>query len=77
MDTHKYITVNNAAERLGVTRHAIYKWIKQGRLTAHRFGELRGIRIAVSELDRFEQDARIEPRNEEPGKRVGSLPVPV
>ena len=72
--TDKYISVNEAASRLGVTRHAIYKWIREGRLEAKRFGTLRGIRISEESLGEFEQRATIRPYDE--GKLVADYTAP-
>lgn len=67
-----YIKPDVAAKRLNVTRQAIYKWIREGRLQGVRFGEVRGVRIPRAALEEFEQKARqdvveIVEKNQAPG----------
>jgi excisionase family DNA binding protein len=37
-DTHTYLTVEGAAERVGVSSKTIRRWIKAGHLRAYRVG---------------------------------------
>lgn len=52
-----YLTVKEVAKRLRITPQAVYQWIEQGRLQAKRFGRRKGLRIPVSEFQRFEEEA--------------------
>lgn len=47
----EYLTVDEVAKRLKVTRQAIYNWINDGRLRAVKVG--RSTRIPVSAIDAF------------------------
>lgn len=49
-----YIKPSDVAKRLGVTRGAVYKWIREGKLKAVRFGE-NAVRIPRAELEAFER----------------------
>ena len=55
----KWMSSNEAAERLGVTTATLYRFIDEGRLPAYRMGRV--IRIKESELEDFERTCRIEP----------------
>lgn len=60
MTDEEYLKPGEVAERLGVSRQAIYKWIKEGRLKAVRFGAARGVRITRVALEEFERRAARE-----------------
>ena len=47
----QYYTVDEVARKLGVTRQAIYNWLKDGRLRAVKVGSL--TRIREREVDDF------------------------
>ena len=55
----KWMSSNEAAERLGVTTATLYRFIDEGRLPAYRMGRV--IRLKESELEDFEGTCRIEP----------------
>ena len=55
----KWMSSNEAAERLGVTTATLYRFIDEGRLPAYRMGRV--IRLKESELEEFERTCRIEP----------------
>ena len=55
----KWMSSNEAAERLGVTTATLYRYIDEGRLPAYRMGRV--IRLKESELEDFERTCRIEP----------------
>ena len=55
----KWMSSNEAAERLGVTTATLYRFIDVGRLPAYRMGRV--IRLKESELEDFERTCRIEP----------------
>lgn len=50
----RYVTVEDAAQRLNVHEQTIYSWIRRGQLKAAKFG--RAVRIPAEELDRFERE---------------------
>jgi len=52
----KYLRPRDVAATLGVSRQAIYKWIREGRLTSVKFG--RTVRIPRSALADFIQHVR-------------------
>jgi excisionase family DNA binding protein len=54
----RYMTVPEVAERLGVSRHTIYKWIRQKHLSAYRLGH--EIRITDSALKEFLEARRTD-----------------
>lgn len=49
-----YLTVREVAERLRVTRQAIYNWIADGRLKAVKLGG-KSLRITLSSVNEFIQ----------------------
>lgn len=60
----EYLTVREVADRLRVTRQAVYNWITEGQLKAVRVG--RGVRIPVSSIAAFVQPIKPgEPINDE------------
>ncbi len=62
MTDTRYLTVDEAAERLQVHKNTIYRWIKLGMLKAHMLG-LREFRIAEADLDAMYQPLT-EPQTE-------------
>lgn len=53
------LTVKEAAERLTITRAAVYELIRAGRLIAHRLGPKGGsIRVDEEEITRYVQSTR-------------------
>lgn len=74
-----YLTVREVAERLRVTRQAIYNWITEGRLKAVKLGG-KSVRVPLSSVAEFVQPImpgeRIEIEEEdEPGKWAPALAV--
>ena len=55
----KWMSSNEAAERLGVTTATLYRFIDEGRLPAYRMGRV--IRLKESEFEDFDRTCRIEP----------------
>lgn len=49
MTTEPWVSVDQIAEHLGVTRDSIYRWIDRKSLPAHRVGRL--WKFQVSEVD--------------------------
>jgi excisionase family DNA binding protein len=47
--TERWVSVEQIAEHLGVTRDSIYRWIDRKRLPAHRVGRL--WKFKASEVD--------------------------
>lgn len=56
MNEEEYIKPSAVARRLGVTRGAVYKWIREGKLKAVRFGA-NAVRIRRADLEEFERQA--------------------
>jgi excisionase family DNA binding protein len=59
MTDEEYVKPSDVAKRLGVTRGAVYKWIREGKLRSVRFGD-NAVRIPRSALEEFERRAAIE-----------------
>ena len=55
----KWMSSNEAAQRLGVTTATLYRFIDEGRLPAYQMGRV--IRLKESELEDFERTCLIEP----------------
>jgi len=53
MTTEPWVSVDQIAEHLGVTRDSIYRWIDRKGLPAHRVGHL--WKFKVSEVDDWER----------------------
>lgn len=51
MAAEPWLSVDQIAEHLGVTRDSIYRWIDRKGLPAHRVGRLR--KFQVSEVDNW------------------------
>ena len=51
-----YLTVREVAERLRVTRQAIYNWITEGRLKAIKVGK--SVRVSRSSIEAFIQPVK-------------------
>jgi excisionase family DNA binding protein len=54
----RYMTVPQLAERLGVSRHTIYRWIREKHLSAHKLGH--EMRITESALKEFLEERRTD-----------------
>lgn len=52
----KWLTVEEAAERLNVGRATIYRWAKAGRILIYKLGP-KASRIKAEDLDRLEAEA--------------------
>lgn len=57
MDEQRYIKPSAAARRLDVSRQAIYKWIREGRLSVVRFGD-NAVRIPMEVFEAFEAERK-------------------
>ena len=55
-----YLTLGEAATHLGIGRTTVYQEVVAGRIRAKRFGK-KNIRIAVSELERYEAEQDYHP----------------
>src|SRR4051794_17220819 len=51
MDSERWVTVDDVAAHLGVTRDSIYRWMNSKDLPAHRLG--RAWRFRLSEIDEW------------------------
>ncbi len=65
-----YVTTEEIAAELGVSRQAVYKWVNEGKLEAFRFG--RAVRIPRSSFKRFVEASRLSPGT---GKAAGRVSV--
>jgi excisionase family DNA binding protein len=54
----RYMTVPQLAERLGVSRHTVYRWIREKHLSAHKLGH--EMRITESALKEFLEERRTD-----------------
>jgi excisionase family DNA binding protein len=54
----RYMTVPQLAERLGVSRHTIYRWIREKHLSAYKLGH--EMRITESALKEFLEERRTD-----------------
>lgn len=75
MSNGDYIKPSDVAKRLGVTRGAVYKWIREGKLKAVKFGE-NAVRIPRAELEAFERRAAGQTGYNEPEEIHGSALSP-
>ena len=53
------LTINEAADYIGVTPRTIYNWISEGTLGHYRVGEGRSIRIGTDHLRKYLQEHEI------------------
>jgi excisionase family DNA binding protein len=65
-----YVTTEEIAAELGVSRQAVYKWVSEGKLEAFRFG--RAVRIPRSSYRQFVEASRMTPGT---GKAAGRVSV--
>jgi excisionase family DNA binding protein len=56
MDSERWVTVDDVAAHLGVTRDSIYRWMSSKGLPAHRVG--RAWRFRLSEIDEWVRSGR-------------------
>lgn len=56
MDSERWVTVDDVAAHLGVTRESIYRWKDTKDLPAHRVG--RAWRFRLSEIDEWVRSGR-------------------
>jgi excisionase family DNA binding protein len=58
LDTERWLTVAQIAERLQVHQETVRRWLREGRLAGKNFGGKGGYRVRESELQAFmEADA--------------------
>lgn len=55
----RWLSTNQAADRLGVSLRTLYKFIDEGSVAAYKFGRV--IRLRDTEVDAFIAASRIEP----------------
>lgn len=56
MDNERWVTVDDVATHLGVTRDSIYRWMTRKGLPAHQVG--RRWRFRLSEVDEWVQSGK-------------------
>lgn len=59
LETIKWMSTKEAAEKLGVTSRTLYRFIDEGTLPAYKFGRV--IRVQESDLESFVESCRVEP----------------
>jgi excisionase family DNA binding protein len=72
----RYYTIDQVAERFGVTRAGVYKWMKSGQLRYVVVGAHR--RITESAIREFVKDGRpedVDAQEHEPAPKTPGLPV--
>lgn len=50
----RWLSVDEIAEHLGISKVSIYKWVEAGKIPAHKVGRL--LRFKVSEIDAWVRD---------------------
>lgn len=58
------LTVQEAADYLGVTYRAVINWIQDGSLGCYRIGDGRSIRVGTDHLKKYLKDHETEALNE-------------
>ncbi len=58
-----YLTVNEVAERLRVSRPTVYVWLKEGKIESTKLGKVR--RILASSVERFVEEGKHLPITED------------
>lgn len=53
MDTERWLTVAQIAERLQVHQETVRRWLREGRLPGKNFGGKGGYRVRESDLQAF------------------------
>lgn len=54
MSAEKWLSVEEIAEHLGVSKETIYRWLEKGRIPSHRVGKL--WKFQASEVDTWVKD---------------------
>lgn len=57
--TKDYLTINELAEQIAVSRKTVWYWIKIGRLVSHRIGAQH--RIQIRDWDRYQAECNVTP----------------
>lgn len=63
-ESERWLSVEEIAAHLGVSRETIYRWLEKKRIPAHRIGKL--WKFQASEVDqwvRSEESARVDEKN--------------
>lgn len=68
MTTEPWVSVDQIAEHLGVTRDSIYRWIDRKKLPAHRVGRL--WKFKVSDVDEWVRAGGADEAEQEGSKDV-------
>jgi len=51
MNSDKWLSVEDIADHLGISKETVYRWLKEGSIPAHRIGKLWKFR--TSEVDHW------------------------
>jgi excisionase family DNA binding protein len=62
MDNERWVTVDDVATHLGVTRDSVYRWMSKKGLPAHQVG--RRWRFLLSEVDEWVRSGKAGPDEE-------------
>lgn len=52
-----WLTREQAAERLCVSKHTVDRWVRERRLTKYKVGDLQSVRFNAAEVDNLVQPA--------------------
>jgi excisionase family DNA binding protein len=64
MDAEKWISVEEIAKHLGVSKESIYRWLEKGKIPSHRVGKL--WKFQISEVDAWVKNGGAqEPANKQ------------
>jgi excisionase family DNA binding protein len=60
MDEQEYVTLDEAAEKIGINRATVYRWVQRLNIKTHRFIGSRRTWLAAADLTRI-KDAHEKP----------------
>jgi len=69
-EKERWVTIDEVASHLGVTKDSIYRWVEKKRFPAHRVGRL--FRFKLSEVDEWVRSGGAGETNDSPtrGKKT-------
>lgn len=65
MESERWLSVDEIAEHLGISRETIYRWLEKGKIPAHRLGKL--WKFKASEIDEWVRSGTTHEREKESG----------
>lgn len=66
MESERWLSVDEIAEHLGISRESIYRWLEKGKIPAHRLGKL--WKFKASEIDEWVRSGTSNERQREFGR---------